>query len=395
MKRFFIEYADWSRREYAAIASNLLLGRMHRGPNERRLALRLARMYAPSDVQLLNYGHHAIEIALSIFKEKSPGRLQVVGPAYICPSVPESVRRCGLQWRSVDIREDLNIDVNALASVLDAETLAVVVPHMYGCPADIVEIEDLCNKAGIYLIDDAAQIVGRKVNGRLLGTFGDMGVVSFAQSKTVVTGVRGSGGMLLVNKAEWQPDVRRHCAKLAPSAGRLVPILDFAWNYLGGRLTGNSGYYLSRIFRAMGIDALRIPAAMKIANLEAAIALVQLDRLESIIENKLRIARHYHEVLNDFPGLRFPQYASDRLLTRVVLEIPVDVDLAAFRYEVGRQGVQTRMPYPLAPDAGDGLLAFSLSRRLLGVPCGSDLLVSDIENICAILNRALRYEQIR
>ncbi|MBH2042334.1 MAG: DegT/DnrJ/EryC1/StrS family aminotransferase [Comamonadaceae bacterium] len=395
MKRFSIEYADWSHREYATIARNLLRGRVHQGPATQRLALQLAQMYAPSDIQLLNYGHHAIEIALSIFKERRPERMQVVGPAYICPSVLESVKKCGLQWRSVDVREDLNIDVDAMARVLGADTLAVIAPHMYGCPADIEAIEDRCHAAGTYLIDDAAQVVGVEKNGRLLGTFGDMGIVSFAQSKMVVTGIRGSGGMLLVNNASWRLAVEPRCAALAPPAGRLGPILDFLWNHLAEPYTGHTGYYLERMFRAMGLEEPRSPGITKMANLEAAIALVQLDRLESILASKRRVVQAYEKVLKNFPALRFAQYGPGRALARVVLEVPVGVNLAAFRKIASQQGVQTRKTYPLAPDASESSLAFSLSNRLVGVPCGAGLTEKNIEHICTVLVRALRCAQLR
>lgn len=395
MKRLSIEYADWSYREYATIARNMLRGRVHQGPDTQRLTEQLALMYAPSDIQLVNYGHHAIEIALSIFKQRRPERMQVVGPAYICPSVLESVEKCGLQWRSVDVREDLNIDVDAMARVLDADTLAVIAPHMYGCPANIEVIEDRCRAAGTYLIDDAAQVVGVEKNGRLLGTFGDMGIVSFAQSKMVVTGIRGSGGMLLVNNASWRLAVERRCAALASPAGRLGPILDFLWNHLAEPYTGHTGYYLGRMFRALGLDEPQSPGIMKVANLEAAIALVQLDRLESILASKRRVVQAYKKVLESFPALRFAQYGPDRALARVVLEVPAGVNLAALRQIARQQGVQTRKAYPLALDASESSLAFALSHRLVGVPCGAGITEKEIEHICTVLVRALGCAQLR
>jgi len=90
---------------------------------------------------------------------------------------------------------------------------------MYGCPARIDEIERMAASAGAFVIDDAAQIVGIESNGRVLGGCGDIGIQSFAQSKSVVTGVRGSGGALLVNNQQLEAPVRALYAKLRPARG--------------------------------------------------------------------------------------------------------------------------------------------------------------------------------
>lgn len=392
VKRYLVEYADWSHREYLAIAKNLLLGRVHRGPDIEKLRQALAKMYAPAGVHLLNYGHHAIEIALEIFKEQRPGRLEVIGPAYICPSVPSSVARRGLQWRSVDVGEDLNIDAAAMKAAIGSNTLAVIAPHMYGCPADIQSIESICKDAGIYLIDDAAQAVGIKHGDRLLGTFGDVGVLSFAQSKMVVTGVRGSGGAILMNNKEISCVVEGRCAVLPVSSGRWWAIIDFLWNYLHTHITGNSGYYISRLALRLGLNA-KVLSATRIGNLESAVALVQLDRMESIIAEKQRLADIYDDVLKNYPALYFRQYVKGRVLARLVIETLEEADMNVFMKAVARKGVQVRKGYPLAPDVHKTGSEFSYVHRLLGVPSGRTLNKCDVENICLAINEALHFSR--
>tara|TARA_B110000027_G_scaffold28339_1_gene31106 strand:+ start:8472 stop:9638 length:1167 start_codon:yes stop_codon:yes gene_type:complete len=74
---------------------------------------------------------------------------------------------------------------------------AVVAVHLYGAACDIVKIKKICNKYNIHLIEDAAECLGSKYNGKHLGTFGDFGVLSFNGNKVVTT---GSGGAIITKK---------------------------------------------------------------------------------------------------------------------------------------------------------------------------------------------------
>lgn len=391
MKRYSTAYADWSIHEYAAIARCLLQGQVHRGPQPARLAERLSELYAPSAVHVLNYGHHAIRIALDMFKQVRPDRREVIVPAYICPSVPQAVAACGLTVRNVQVQDDLNMDPAHVQAAMNARTLAVIAPHMYGSPARIGEIEAMCAAAQVFLIDDAAQVAGIRQDGRLLGTFGDAGIISFAQSKTIVTGIGGSGGVLLVNRPQWEQAALQRCAVLPPAQGRPASLGDFVWNYIGSAYTGHSGYYLSRLRSRLGDKKIHPDRASQISNLEASVALAQLHRLDVLVQEKVRVARGYHEALQAYPLLGFPQYSPDRLLARVMLLLPVGADIGRVRAASRLQGVETRLGYgpQLANEAAPGQ-ADLLAQRLLGVPCGREMRQCDIKRVCSILHAALK-----
>lgn len=391
MKRQHLAFEEWSGSEYAAIVASVLRGRLHQGPNTALLKQRLGQMYAPSEVHLVNYGHCAIEIALNIFKRQRPECLQVIVPAYVCPSVTQAVAACGLRVVSIDVQNDLNMAPANVQAALNADTLAVIAPHMYGCPALIGEIEALCKSANVFLIDDAAQVLGVQQSGRLLGTFGDVGVISFAQSKAIVTGIKGSGGVLLVNRPEWMLQASRICDGLPPARRRLGALADFLWNYVAHKYTGNSGYYFNRLLSAVGLKA---PAgsspAMKISNLEAGIALAQLDRLDFLVREKVRIADLYFQAIQEYPLLQFPQFAKGRFLSRVMLLLPQWVDAASFRSKALALGVETRSGYPASLEVGNSTpLAQAMAGRLLGVPCRAGMDYTDVRAICAALNQLL------
>jgi dTDP-4-amino-4,6-dideoxygalactose transaminase len=390
-----ITYADWSGAEYAAALRCLLSGHVIDGKHGRQLAERFAERYFPSTAYPVNYAHTGLELALAVFRRRmpdKPDKMDVLLPAYICPSVVQTITAAGLNPVPVDIGYDLNLTPATVAQALTERTLAVVAPHMFGCPARIGAIESLCRSAGVFLIDDAAQVVGIQQDGRILGTFGDVGLISFAQSKTVVTGIRGSGGMLLVNNPALDAEIKTACENLPAPSGRIWMLLDFLWNYVWAAQTGHSGYWLGRIGDLLG---LRLPvsapgAGARISNLEASIALIQLRRLEQILASKNRVTGIYHRELQDWPGIAFPQYAPGRYLSRIMLLLPEGVDMPACRKFLDEKCIVTRLGYtvPFPSQAATGN-AEALSARLLGVPCGAAVGEAEVRRICRELGEAV------
>lgn len=392
MKRQHITYADWSSAEYIAALRCLLSGHVIDGKHGGQLAERFAERYFPSTAYPVNYAHTGLQLALAVFRRRMPAKMDVLLPAYICPSVVQTIAAAGLNPVPVDIGGDLNLTPATVAQALTEQTLAVIAPHMFGCPARIGEIESLCSSAGVFLIDDAAQVVGIQQDGRILGMFGDVGLISFAQSKTVVTGIRGSGGMLLVNNPGLDTEIKTACENLPAPSGRIWMLLDFLWNYIWAAHTGQSGDRLERIRDLLG---LRLPvstpgAGARISNLEASIALIQLTRLEQIQAAKNRATEIYHRELQDWPGIAFPQYAPGRYLSRIMLLLPAGVDMPACRKFLDEKRIGTRLgytvPFPSQTATGN---AEAISARLLGVPCGAAAGEAQVRRICRELGEAV------
>lgn len=394
--RQHISYADWTFREFQAIASGVLFGRLRHGCSAAQLEDRLTDLYAPSSAYLLNSAHHGIGFALARFRRLAPARDEVILPSYICPSVPDTVRACGLSVRWATVSEDLNLSAESVSAVLGRQTLAVVAPHMFGCPAPLPEIEQLCLEAGVALIDDAAQVAGVRVGGRLLGTFGDAGVISFAQSKTIVAGVRGAGGVLLLNRAERTEGWTEQLEALAPATGRTSALIDFALNYQWRRHMGGLGHRLAQWFPSRFGPVSSEMDTHGISDLDARIALVQLSRLEALVADRTRLVRSYHRSLQSYPRLQFPQYAPERFLARVMLLLPADVPVEQVRQAALDLGVETRLGYRMDPSAEQvDASASAWARRLLGVPVRRDMDDNDVLWVCARLDEAIKVAGLR
>jgi dTDP-4-amino-4,6-dideoxygalactose transaminase len=110
---------------------------------------------------------------------------RILLPAYLCKTVLEPLRKLNIEPVYYDIdSEDLNPSYESFVTLAEKYDIkAVLVPSLYGNPADLVSFEQYCKENNIFMIDDAAQSFGAKLDGRYVGTFGDAGFFSFSPGK--------------------------------------------------------------------------------------------------------------------------------------------------------------------------------------------------------------------
>ena len=133
-------------------------------------------------------------------------------PAFCCSAVVSPVLAVGATAVLADVGSDLNLTVDAVAQTLTRKTKAVVVAHLFGNPAEIEPIVELCHSKSVCVVDDAAQALGAVIDGRPAGSFGDAGIVSFGEGK-ICAGLGGGAAMsnrsgLLAGSLPWmvQPE---------------------------------------------------------------------------------------------------------------------------------------------------------------------------------------------
>ncbi len=340
----------------------------------------------------LNRGRTGLTLALQAFAKTRSRALEVIVPAYICPSVVQAVQSAGLKAVPVDIGPDLNIDRHACENAISTNTLAVIVAHMYGCPAPIQEIEQVCRRRGVFLIDDSAQVVGVSVNGQSLGTFGDVGVISFSQSKTIVAGCRNAGGLLIVNNPQFEKELVGAYENLPPSSGGWSDIATYIWEYILARWTTVPTYYFRRVLelvRTSGADKPELSSRMN--SMVAALALEQLKSLTARIEGRKRAAKLYQHKVATQQAVEFPQFAPGRYLTRVLLKLPDTANLPVIRDRLRKRGIQTRVGYPAygATQTHAPQRAMSLQPRLLELPSHSGMSAETVDTVWSSLMSTL------
>src|SRR3989344_10746 len=123
---------------------------------------------------------------------------EVIVPSHTTMPTVEPVLHVGAKPIFADCLEDAyNINPKEVIKKIGKKTKAVIAVHLYGNPADLDELAEICEKKKIYLIEDCAQAQGSRYNGKHVGTFGIAGCFSFYPTKNLT--VCGEGGMIITN----------------------------------------------------------------------------------------------------------------------------------------------------------------------------------------------------
>lgn len=156
----------------------------------------MKRYFGVKHLYLLSSGKAALTIILRALAAQSPRR-KVVIPAYTCFSVPSAIVRAGCQVVLCDLDpHTLDFDFANLQSIVDADTLCIVSPHLLGQASDIQQAKKIAAVFDVPVIEDAAQAMGRKTKDGWAGTNGDAGFFSLGRGKNITA---GSGGIIVTN----------------------------------------------------------------------------------------------------------------------------------------------------------------------------------------------------
>ena len=218
-------------------------------------------------------GTAALHLAL-LALDIGPGD-QVIVPTLTFIATANAVIYTGAHPVFVDSEpETWNIDPAQIEQAITPRTKAIIPVHLYGHPADMDPILDIAHRHGLAVVEDAAEAHGARYKGRRVGAIGDIGCFSFYGNKIITT---GEGGMVVTDNAELAERVRMlRDHGMSPERRYWHEVLGY--NY---RLT----------------------------NLQAAVGVAQMEKIERILTAKLRIARLYEEGLCDLPGLILPPSA--------------------------------------------------------------------------------------
>jgi 8-amino-3,8-dideoxy-alpha-D-manno-octulosonate transaminase len=184
-------------------------------------------------------GSAALTVALTAL-DVGPGD-EVICPAFTFVATYEAVLEVGAIPVMADIDDTLNLDPDEISRKVTAKTKAVIPVHMCGSAAQIERIVKIAKKHKLLVLEDNAQALGGSVNGKMLGTFGNMGTFSFDHYKVITA---GEGGMVITNdeklyhRAEWYHDHGHdHLSKISRALdGRTILGFNYRMNELQGAL---------------------------------------------------------------------------------------------------------------------------------------------------------------
>lgn len=185
---------------------------------QKTLEEQLASMHNRKYCVLVSRGVVAIYLAV---KALGYTRGKVILPSILCFSPANAVIYAGMEPVFADVsRSDFNLDLHDVERILKKEkdVRAILLPHLFGQPADLDSFVQLAKRYNVRLIEDAAQSMGGSYKEKPLGSFGDLSVLSFGHTKIIDAG--GGGALLFDDTSYWKP-VRRLNAMLPLRAGNL------------------------------------------------------------------------------------------------------------------------------------------------------------------------------
>lgn len=333
--------------EAQAAADVIRAGLLAQGEKVTKFERALAKMTGQDAGVAVSSGTAAVFLALKGLGI-GPGD-EVIFPSYVCTAPWHAVSQAGATPVLVDIDpETYHPSPGAVTRAITSKTKAVIVPHLFGLPADLSELE----KSGVPIIEDCAQTLGASMGGRPVGSVGALTVCSFYATKLITT---GEGGMVL----------------------------------------GRSGPCMARIRAVRQYDeqdALESAFNYKMTDMQAALGLCQVTALPQFIKRRQAIATQYTVALRDLkadPPAGIPRH--DHVFYRYVVRLPQSVEPAIKAFAA--RGVSCRRPVFTPIHSYLGLPGFPGTdlawERSLSIPIYPSLADHEIERIVGAIRQVL------
>lgn len=198
------------------------------GPNVDSFEKEMSTYLGVKSGAALSSGTAAIHMALKMLDIK-PGDMVFCSDLTFSATVNPVSYEGGKQIFIDSERYSWNMDVRALKKAFEkyGKPKAVIVVNLYGTPANLTEIKKLCDEYDTPLVEDAAESLGAKIDGKMTGTFGEMGIVSFNGNKIITT----SGGGMLVSDNEEYTKRTRFLSTQARESERYYQHKEIGYNY--------------------------------------------------------------------------------------------------------------------------------------------------------------------
>jgi perosamine synthetase len=309
----------------------------------------------------------ALHLALQVLGA-GPGD-EVIVSDYTFPATSHAVVWAGATPVFADVRPDTgNIDTDSLAALVTPRTVGIIAVDLVGQPADFLQLRELADKAGLWLVEDAACSSGATYMGRPAGSIGaDLAAFSFHGRKGITA---GEGGALVGNDSDLMERARRlHTYGIAPALTREA-----------------SSQLAIPQFEEIGHN-------YRMSEVQAAIMRVQLRRLPDLIAARTRAAEFYNRELSGINGISVPVVAPDRTHSwqSYLIEIDDPLDRDAVAIELRARGVGCNFGtyaahlQPVYQAKQSCPISAGLFSRHLAIPMHANLANEDLEYVVDVI----------
>jgi len=316
-------------------------------------------------------GTAALEIAIKALGIKKND--EVIIPNFTIISNALAVIRQNAKPVLVDCDLDnWNMIISDIEKKITKKTKAIIATHIYNFPLDMERIIKICKKNKIFLIEDAAEVIGQKYKKKMCGSFGDISTFSFYANKQITT---GEGGMISTNNKE----INSKCKSLRNLCfGKKDRFNhdDIGWNY-------------------------------RLSNIQATLGLSQLKRIKTIVKRKEQIGKKYYTLLNKNHNIQIlkPNCSFAKniywVVGIVIKNKKLNIDAKILSQKLIKFGIQTR-PFFWPMNKQKALLDLGLfknqkypnseflSKYGLYLPSSLQITDKEIAFICSSINQILK-----
>ena len=213
-------------------------------------------------------GTVALHLALAALGIKQED--EVIVPNFTFIATANSIKYLGGKVITADIDEETYcISPKAIEKAITSKTKAIIPVHLYGHPANMDEINKIAKENNVFVIEDAAEAHGADINGKKVGGLGDAGVFSLYGNKIITS---GEGGIITTNNHALFEKMK-YLRDQAMSSEKRYWHTEIGFNY-------------------------------RMTNLQAALAVAQLERIDEMLDKRIEIFSWYHKYLNNINGIK-------------------------------------------------------------------------------------------
>ena len=240
------------------------------GPFVKKFESQMAHYVGRKHATACASGTAALDIAVSALELQEGD--EVIMPSFTIISCAQALTKLGIKPVLIDSEyRTFNMRVKDVESKITPKTKAIMIVHIFGLTVDIDPIINLAKKYNLKIIEDAAQAIGQTYKGNQCGSFGDISIFSFYPNKHITT---GEGGMVLCNN----------------------DLLDQRSKSLRNLCFGDQRF----IHDEIGFN-------YRMTNMQAALGVAQLERIDQIVEKKKWIGETYNDLLQDLNMINLPE----------------------------------------------------------------------------------------
>lgn len=290
---------------------------------------------------------------------------EVIVPDLCWIAAASPVTHLGANPVFADVESDTwCLDPTSVEKKITRRTKAIVPVHLYGHPANMRALRKIANKHKLFILEDSAASLGSEYHGQKTGSLGDIGIFSFQGAKIATT---GEGGMLLTSDKN---------------------LYDKAFKMNAHGRSSKDGFWIEETGWKYNMS-----------NLQAALGLAQLERIEELVAAKRKINSWYREFLGEIPGVSLnaekPGIRNNFWMTSIVLNEKFSLSRDEVRRKMLEYNVDTRnffhpcTAFPMYKQKAKNPVSWHLAYNGINLPSGVKLKKGQVEYICAVIRKLL------